>query len=118
MRKIILAVILTVLASVYVFGQEQISISISKSPTGELIMTVKGHTTPINVKINNKEVTIQVNESEINLTALGINELTEVSVEEVDTAAGAESSTSTDTQSPIPPISGSINPNPPLSTPY
>ena len=118
MKKLILASILLILASVYVFGQDQISISISKSPAGELIMSVKGHTTPVNVKINDKEVTIQVNESEINLTALGINELTEVSVEEVDTAAGTESSANTDTQAPIPPVSTSINPNPPLATPY
>ena len=119
MKKVILAVILTVLASVYVFGQDQIFISISKSSSGELIMTVKGHTTPVNVKINDKEVTIQVNESEVNLTALGINELTEVSVEEVDTAAGSETSTDTQaTASPIPPVSPFISPTPPLTTPF
>lgn len=118
MKKLILASILLILATVYVFGQDQITLAFSKSSTGDLILTVKGHTTPVTVKINDKEITIQVHESEINLTALGIKELTDVSVEEVDTAAGAESSANADTQTPIPPVGSNISPNPPLATPY
>lgn len=118
MKKIILAVILSVLASVYVFGQEQVSLTFSKNSSGELILTVTGHTAPIDVIVGSNKITLHVKENIINLSALGIHELTEVSVEEVDTAAGAESSTNTDTQTPIPPVSTSINPNPPLATPY
>jgi len=119
MKKIFLILVLFLISSVYVLSQDNISLSISKNSAGELIMIVKGHTTPVTVKIGDKEITLQVGESEVNLTALGINELTEVSVEEVDTAAGTEASTDTQvTAAPIPPISPFISPNPPLTTPY
>lgn len=129
MKKIIILALLLASAS-YVFSQDQISISFSKNSSGELIMTVEGHTTPVVVSIGENKITLHVIENKVNLSALGINDLTEVkvesvsvkdeankeNVEEVETAAG--SSTSADTQSPIPPISPAISPNPPLSTPF
>lgn len=119
MKKIILAVILSMLAVSCVFSENNISLTISKNSSGELILTVTGHTTPVTVKIGDKVITLYVEENTVNLTALGINELTEVTVEEVDTAAGSETSTDTQaTASPIPPVSTSINPNPPLTTPF
>lgn len=118
MKKLFLTAVLVLMSIVCTFSQDKISISISKSTNGEVIMTVTGHTTPLTVNIGGKEVTIQVGESEINLTALGISELTEVSVEDVDTAAGSSSVDAQATASPIPPISPFINPNPPLSTPF
>jgi len=113
-----------------VFGQDQISISFSKNSSNELVMKVEGHTTPITVKIGDNKITLHVIENTVNLTALGINDLTEVKVEsvaaeneenkenieEVETAAG--NSASPDTQSPIPPVSPFISPNPPLTTPF
>jgi len=130
MRKIILAVILTVIASAYVFGENQISLSFSKNSSGELILTVEGHTTPVVVSIGENKVTLYPSENKVNLSALGISDITDISIkqadasaekkseEDIDTAAGAESSTSVDTQSPIPPVGVNINPNPPLATPY
>lgn len=119
MKKTILALVLFLVSVGYVFSQENISLSISKSATGDLVMTVKGHTSPVTVKIGDKEITLQVGENEVNLTALGINELTEVSVENVDTAAGSEAAADIQaTAAPIPPISPFISPNPPLSTPF
>jgi ABC-type antimicrobial peptide transport system permease subunit len=109
-----------------VFGQDEITISFSKNSFNELVMRVEGHTTPITIKIGDNKITLHVIENTVNLTALGINDLTEVKVEnvaveeekveEIETASG--NSNSPDTQSPIPPVSASISPNPPLSTPF
>jgi hypothetical protein len=102
------------------------SISFTKNSFNELVMRVEGHTTPITIKIGDNKITLHVVENTVNLTALGINDLTEVKVEnvaveeekveEIETASG--NSNSPDTQSPIPPVSASISPNPPLSTPF
>lgn len=130
MKKIILLALILASASC-VYAEDQISVSFSKNSFGELIMTVKGHTTPIIIQAGDNKITLHVTENVVNLTALGINDLTNVSVEpastedqskeenveEVDTAAGT-STAAADTQSPIPPISPLINPNPPLSTPF
>ena len=119
MKKVILAVILSILATSYVLSEDNISLTISKNSSGELILTVTGHTTPITVRIGDNAVTLYVEENTVNLTALGINELTEVSVEGVDTAAGSEASTDTQaTASPIPPVSPFVSPTPPLTTPF
>jgi ABC-type antimicrobial peptide transport system permease subunit len=109
-----------------VFGQDEMSISFTKNSFNELVMRVEGHTTPITIKIGDNKITLHVIENTVNLTALGINDLTEVKVEnvaveeekveEIETASG--NSNSPDTQSPIPPVSASISPNPPLSTPF
>jgi len=131
MKKIILSAVLLLTITSYIFGQDQMSISFSKNSSGELIMTVQGHTTPIVISAGDNKITLQVIENKINLTALGINDLTEVTVdatptkeetqaenvEEVETAAGTTSA-STDTQAVIPPINPSISPNPPFSTPF
>lgn len=119
MKTLFLILFLILVSAVCTFSQDQISLSISKNSSGELILTVTGHTTPVIVKIGNNQITLYVEENTVNLTALGINELTEVAVEEVDTAAGSENSTDNQaTAAPIPPISPLVNPNPPLSTPY
>ena len=118
MKKAFIILVLFLISAVYVFSQDQISLSISKNSSGELIMSVKGHTIPVTVTVGDKEITLQVGESEVNLTALGINELTEVQVEDVDTAAGTSSVDAQSTAAPIPPISPFISPNPPLSTPF
>jgi len=116
MKKLILTAILVIIAATYVFSQETLSIAFAKATTGDLMMYVRGHTVPVVVKIGDKQITLQIDETEVNLTKLGISELTDVSVEEVDTAAGTTANT--DTQNPIPPVSPYINPNPPLTTPY
>jgi len=119
MKTTILALILLIVSTVFVFSEDGIKLTISKNSSGELILTVEGHTTPVIVRIGDNTVTLYVEENKVNLTALGINELTHISVEEVDTAAGSEASTDTQaTAAPIPPINPLINPNPPLSTPY
>jgi len=118
MKRTIIFLTLLLVAS-YAFSQDQISISFSKNSSGELIMTVEGHATPITIRIGDNIVTLYVEENKVNLTALGINELTDISVEEVDTAAGSEVTTDTQaTVAPIPPISPFISPNPPLTTPF
>jgi hypothetical protein len=117
MNKLLLAAFLVILATTCVFSQDQLSVSFTKSTAGELIMTVKGHISPVTINVGDKEIVLQVGESEVNLTKLGISDLTEVSVEETDTAAGGETAAA-DIQAPIPPISPFINPNPPLTTPF
>jgi hypothetical protein len=119
MKNIILAFVLLIASTLLVFSEDGISLTISKNSSGELILTVKGHTSPLTIKIGDQQIILYVEENTVNLTAMGINELTEVSVEEVDTAAGSEVSTDTQaTAAPIPPISPFVSPNPPLSTPY
>lgn len=130
MKWIIILALLLASAS-YVFSEEQLSVSFSKNSSGELIMTVKGHTAPIIVQAGENKITLHVTENVVNLTALGINDLTHVSVEtasvqeiteekveEVDTAAGTSSADTQAAATPIPPISPFISPNPPLSTPF
>lgn len=130
MKKIILSLVLLFVANI-AFSQDQLSISFSKNSSGELIMTVEGHTTPIVVSAGENKITLQVIENKINLTALGVNDLTQIAVEEtpakeeskeenveeVETAAGT-SIAAADTQAVIPPVNPSISPNPPLSTPF
>lgn len=126
MKKTIIFLALLLVAS-YAFSQDQIFISFSKNSSGELIMTIEGHASPIVVSAGNNKITLQVIENKINLTALGINDLTEIvvdqtsakeeNVEDVETAAGTTAAAA-DNQPVIPPINPSINPNPPLSTPY
>lgn len=132
MKKILSVCILFLASVTCIFSQEQMSLSFSKNSSGELILTVAGHTSPVVVSAGDNKVTLHVVENKVNLTALGINDLAYVSVEkadissnaqnesveETDTAAGTESSSSIDTQVPIPPVGVSINPNPPLATPY
>ena len=119
MKTAILALILLIVSAVFVFSGDGIKLTISKNSSGELILTVEGHTTPVIVRIGDNTVTLYVEENRVNLTALGINELTDISVEEIETAAGTEASSDTQaTAAPIPPINPLINPNPPLSTPF
>jgi len=130
MKKTILSLVFLFVTN-YAFSQDQLSISFSKNSSGELIMTVEGHTTPIVVSVGENKITLHVIENKINLTALGVNDLTQIAVEEtpakeeskeenveeVETAAGT-STAAADTQTVIPPVNPSINPNPPLSTPF
>lgn len=119
MKTTILALILLIVSTVFVFSEDGIKLTISKNSSGELILTVEGHTTPVIVRIGDNTVTLYIEENKVNLTALGINELTDISVEEVDTAAGSEASTDTQaTTAPIPPVNPLISPNPPLTTPF
>ena len=116
MKKMLLTLILTMVAF-YAYCENQLTLSFSKNSSGELILTVTGHTTPVVITVGEVKITLYPEENKVNLSAMGINELLDVSVEEVDTAAGE--STSVDSQVPvIPPISTNINPNPPLSTPF
>jgi hypothetical protein len=132
MKKILLASALLISLLTNVFGENQVSLSFSKNSSGELILTVVGHISPIVISVGDNKITLHVEENKVNLTALGINELTDISVEKMDTASGREeekveenidtaagdvsSTSSIDTQ--IPPISPFINPNPPLTTPF
>lgn len=119
MKKTILALLLLIVSSVYVFSEDGIKLTFSKNSFGELILTVEGHTAPVIVRIGDNTVTLYVEENKVNLAALGINELTDISVEEVDTAAGTEASVDTQaTAAPIPPINPLISPNPSLTTPF
>jgi len=128
MKHIIIALVLFLASVVYSFSETNLKITISKNSSGELILTVEGHTTPVIVRIGDNTVTLYVEENKVNLTALGINELTDISVEEVeskenveeiDTASGTQSVSDTQsTLAPIPPVSPFISPTPPLSTPY
>jgi len=119
MKTAILALILLIVSAVFVFSEDGIKLTISKNLSGELILTVEGHTTPVIVRIGDNTVTLYVEENKVNLTALGINELTDISVEEVDTASGSEASTDTQaTAAPMTPVNPLINPNPPLTTPF
>ena len=119
MKHIIIALIIFLTSVVYSFSETNLKLTISKNSSGELILTVEGHTTPVIVRIGDNTVTLYVEENKVNLTALGINELTDISVEEIETAAGTEASSDTQaTAAPIPPINPLINPNPPLSTPF
>jgi len=119
MKQIIFAAVLFLLFVTHSYSQDNLSLTISKNSSGELILTVVGHTVPVIIKIGDNTITLYVEENKVNLTALGINELTEVSIEEVDTAAGAETPSDTQaTATPIPPISPFISPNPPLTTPF
>ena len=116
MKKMLLALILTMLAF-YAHCENQLTLSFSKNSSGELILTVTGHTTPVVITIGEVKITLYPEENKVNLSAMGIKELLDVSVEEVETAAGE--STPVDSQVPvIPPVSTSINPNPPLTTPF
>jgi len=116
MKKILLTLILTMVAF-YAYCKNQLTLSFSKNSSGELILTVTGHTTPVVITIGEVKVTLYPEENKVNLSAMGIKELLDVSVEEVETAAGE--STPVDSQVPvIPPVSTSINPNPPLTTPF
>lgn len=132
MKKLLLTFVLFLISIAYVFSQDQITLSFSKNSSGELILTVQGHTSPVTVKIGDQQVVLYVEENKVNLTALGINELTEISVEttqteskpveaveEVETSSGVEKSVDAQaTAAPIPPVSPFISPNPPLSTPF
>jgi len=119
MKQTIFAAILFLILATQAYSQSTLSLTISKNSSGELVLTVEGHTTPVVVRIGDNTITLYVEENKVNLTALGINELTEVSVEEVDTASGTEASTDTQTTAaPIPPVNPLINPNPPLTTPF
>lgn len=118
MKKTMLVLVLFFISAAYGLSETSISLTISKNTSGELILTVKGHTTPVTITIGSNSVTLYVEENKVNLTALGINELTEISVEEVDTAAGSETATDTQAAAPILPVSPFINPNPPLTTPF
>jgi len=119
MKHIIIALVLFFASVVYSFSETNLKLTFSKNSSGELILTVEGHTTPVVVKVGDQTITLYVKENKVNLTALGINELTEVSVEEVDTASGTETATDTQaTTAPIPPVNPLINPNPPLTTPF
>lgn len=116
MKKMLLTLILTMVAF-YAYCENQLTLSFSKNSSGELILTVTGHTTPVVITIGEVKVTLYPEENKVNLSAMGIKELLDVSVEEVETAAGE--STPVDSQVPvIPPVSTSINPNPPLTTPF
>jgi len=119
MKHIIIALVLFLASVVYSFSETNLKITFSKNSFGELILTVEGHTTPVIVRIGDNTVTLYVEENKVNLTALGINELTDISVEEVDTEAGSEAVADTQaTAAPIPPVNTLISPNPPLTTPF
>jgi hypothetical protein len=86
-------------------------------------MRVEGHITPITIKVGENKITLYVIENTVNLTALGINDLTEVRIESVvveeeekveEVKTATVNSTSPDTQSPIPSVSPFISPNPPV----
>jgi hypothetical protein len=119
MKTTFLLALVLMLAS-YSISQDQVKISINKNSKGEMVFNVSGHTTPVALEVNGKTVNVEVGQSEVNMEeAFGFSEFAKKSEDmDVDTAAGTESSTGTDTQAPIPPVSTSINPNPPLATPY
>ena len=116
MKKMLLTLILTMVAF-YAYCENQLTLSFSKNSSGELILTVTGHTSPVVITVGDVKITLYPEENKVNLSAMDIEKLTDIKVEEVETAAG--DSTPVDSQVPvIPPVSTSINPNPPLSTPY
>jgi len=95
--------------------QEPIVLNFEKNDSGEIIVKVKGHTQPIKIQINGAEImNLQKEDTVGNLTQAGF----ESAILAIDTKSGSGSS-KIDAQAPvIPPISPSISPNPPLSTPY
>lgn len=113
MKKTILASLLFLISAVFCFSKDDIKLTFFKNSFGELILTIEGHTKPVIVRVGDNTVTLYVEENKVNLTAAGINELTDISVEEVDTAGGSDQS-SVDNQ--ILPVTSNFNP--PLTTPY
>ena len=78
MKKMLLTLILTMLAF-YAHCEGQLTLSFSKNSSGELILTVTGHTTPVVITIDEVKVTLYPEENKVNLSAMGIKELLEVS---------------------------------------
>jgi len=110
MQKLIYIVLAALLLTTYSYTENQIKININRNNKGEILLNITGHTSPVVVEMNNRSITFNVGDNEINL-----DEAMDVKVDDLDTASGTEQS-SVDSQ--IPPVSNRINPNPPLATPY
>jgi hypothetical protein len=110
MKNIFLIILAAIFLTTYCYTENQIKISINKNNRGEILLNITGHTSPVIVEMNGKSITFNVGDNETNL-----DEAIDVKVDDMDTASGVEQS-SIDSQ--IPPVSNSINPNPPLATPY
>jgi len=93
---------------------EPIVFNFEKNDSGEIVLKIKGHSQQVKIQINGAEITTLYKEdTSVNLTQAGFDS----AILAIDTKSGSNGS-SIDAQAPIPPINGSINPNPPLSTPY
>jgi len=110
MKNILIIILAALALTTYSYTENQIKISINRNNRGEILLNIKGHTSPVIVEMDGKSTTFNVGDNEINL-----DEAMDVKVDDLDTASGTEQS-SVDSQ--IPPVSNRINPNPPLATPY
>lgn len=100
---------------VSVTEQEPIVLNFEKNDSGEIIVKVKGHTQQIKIQINGAEIlNLQKEDTVGNLTQAGFDS----AILAIDTKSGSTGST-IDAQAPvILPVSPSVSPTPPLSTPY
>jgi hypothetical protein len=110
MKNILIIILAAIAVTTYSYTENQIKLNINRNNRGEILLNITGHTSPVIVEMNGKSITFNVGDNETNL-----DEAIDVKVDDMDTASGVEQS-SIDSQ--IPPVSNSINPNPPLATPY
>ncbi len=110
MKKILFIILAAIALTTYSYTENQIKINLARNNKGQILLNITGHSSPVVIEMNGKSVTFNVGDNEINL-----DEALDVDLESVETASGNESS-NIDNQ--IPPVSNSINPNPPLATPY
>jgi len=110
MKKLLLIILAAIFLTTHCYTENQIKLNINRNNKGEILLKITGHTSPVVIEMNGKSVMFNVGDNEINL-----DEAMDVKVDDMDTASGVEQS-SIDSQ--IPPVSNSINPNPPLATPY
>lgn len=120
MKQLVLAFLLTV---PYLYSQTNnvaltekpsIVLNFTKNDSGEIVVRVTGHSQPLEIQFNGaKTGTLYVEDNSVNLSQLGF----ESAFLALDTASGS-SGVKADAQAIIPPVSFSVNPNPPLTTPF
>ena len=109
MQKLIYIILTALVLTIHAYTENQIKVSIKRNNKGEILLNITGHTSPIIIEMDGKSTTFNVGDKELNL-----DEAISVETPSIDTASGAEKSSS-DTQSPVPPVN--TNPYPLAATP-
>ena len=94
--------------------KQSIIVNFTKNDSGEVVLKIEGHVQPLEIQFNGvKTGTLYVQDTAVNLSQLGF----ESAFLSLDTASGVTGAKA-DSQAVIPPVSPTINPNPPLTTPF